>query len=679
MEIKKKLNSPSMKKYILNSVYVIIIIAVIINLTSYFYLTNEDAYIGFQYVRNFANGHGFVINPGGTTQEGFSNLAIVVITGLLNKLFNFEIMYTSKILGILSTLAVLLLNFQIFKLLLGLINTRHQRFCLHALNLGSIITIGFSSYVALWSTQGLETMSYAAVVMLIAYLVLYSILKRKYDYFNLIAAVSFLSLTIRPEGLINFPVFIGIIVVWMIINRTCSKEILKKLATSIAIFVILMAAFITWKIWYFGDFISNPTYVKLSLKVWAPIFKYTFDYFVTKGAVFSTAIILCVIGALTLGMQTIIRQKNQKFTIFLVTIVAFLASQIFFTIYSRGDYMGYFRFFVTHYPIMVLLILTAPLILVYLFKPKYIREIIIVSTLILSSSIVFNEKIQNPTWKERAYISPHEAVKETTQYQISERLNGILKEDELYATSEYGIIPYYTNAVGLDMAGLNEKIVARTFRAYDINNTTFAIRDFVLSEKPQAIITWGHYLDENGKVIIDPGVAWFFGKYFDSEFFLKNYEINTPEKEGEWGIHIWNNSYLATDVITQKDSSNYDKLMFGFYIEKDQIWAQPLSRVMLEPNEDQTEIVIKGFIPDINAYQNKQNTIEIRYNNMAVGNGLLLSNVINQSGSFEIRSKFAKDIFKPNEGALITIKADSFTPEGDQRALSFILESIKFE
>ena len=44
----------------------------------------EDAYISFRYAENFANGHGFVFNPGGESVEGFTSFLWVLLLGVLN-------------------------------------------------------------------------------------------------------------------------------------------------------------------------------------------------------------------------------------------------------------------------------------------------------------------------------------------------------------------------------------------------------------------------------------------------------------------------------------------------------------------------------------------------------------------------------------------------------------------
>ena len=89
------------KKCLLIATYSLLAIFITMHLVQYFHLTNEDAFIGFRYTRNFAEGYGLVTNPGGTTQEGFSNLSEILIVGSLNRITNVDILYTTKIIGVL--------------------------------------------------------------------------------------------------------------------------------------------------------------------------------------------------------------------------------------------------------------------------------------------------------------------------------------------------------------------------------------------------------------------------------------------------------------------------------------------------------------------------------------------------------------------------------------------------
>ena len=673
-------NKKRLSSYLVGIAYSILVFAVSINLLSYFHITNEDAFIGYQYMEHLADGHGLVSNPGGPTEEGYSDLSRVLMISQLHKVTGVDVLYLSKIIGIISVLAILGLIYLFCSLFFSLIEIKHKNFYKHLTSIAAMTAVGFSPYVTIWATQGLETMFYSAVVTLIALLTAYSLVNKKYNYFYLIAFLSFFSLNTRPEGLMNFILFFATTLIWMAINRDFTKKPIKKLLSSALFFLILVGALAVWKLTYFGDIVSNPTYIKLSLKVWLPLFDYALGYFNSKGILFTLSMICSMAGTAFLLIRALKNQKDTKLAIYLGTLAAFIASQIFFAVYSHGDYMWYYRFFTTHYALIVLFILIAPFTLAFALHAKQPKVAILVSLIVLVVANS-NESIADTTWKETSYIPPYKATMSTVQYQIADKINQKLQKDETFATSEYGIIPYFAQADGIDMAGLNNKIVAHTFKQYDIQTATIAVRDYVLSQSPNIIVTWGHYLDENDQVVFDPGVAWFFKHYYDSDFFLNYYEVNTPEEKTEWGMHFWNDKYKPTSSITLKEPEHHHKLMHGFKVEEDKIWVQPLARVLLEPAVGQNEIVIKGYIHDISAFPEQKNTIEIRYNDQAIGDAILDTTTITESGRFQIRTKFDYQIFPLEEPALITISSDQFIPSNpeDQRTLSFVMESIIME
>jgi hypothetical protein len=70
----------------------------------------EDAYIGAQFARNLAEGHGFVYYPGGIRVEGFTNFLFVLI-GTAAHLAGLDILQVWLVIGIASGLGVLWLTY----------------------------------------------------------------------------------------------------------------------------------------------------------------------------------------------------------------------------------------------------------------------------------------------------------------------------------------------------------------------------------------------------------------------------------------------------------------------------------------------------------------------------------------------------------------------------------------
>ncbi|MBX3729985.1 MAG: hypothetical protein KF858_12425 [Candidatus Sumerlaeia bacterium] len=71
-------------------------------------LTVDDAYITLRYARNIVEGHGFVYNPGGPVVEGFSNPLLLLWQVIAYALGFGRTIVATKVLGVLSSMAMLL-------------------------------------------------------------------------------------------------------------------------------------------------------------------------------------------------------------------------------------------------------------------------------------------------------------------------------------------------------------------------------------------------------------------------------------------------------------------------------------------------------------------------------------------------------------------------------------------
>jgi len=134
-----------------------------------------------------------------------------------------------------------------------------------------------------------------------------------------------------------------------------------------------------------------------------------------------------------------------------------------------------------------------------------------------------------------------------------------------------------------------------------------------------------------------------------------------------------------TNSINADDTKYSDKLLSGFFIEPNQVWASDVARVRITPENGDNFINIKGYIDDINAYTDKKNTIEILYIQETEPKNLSIKTDINQSGYFHIKQKIDPGIFMAGNEILLSIKGDILkNNNGDKRKLSYIFNSIYF-
>ncbi|MBI4975659.1 hypothetical protein HZC20_03195 [Candidatus Peregrinibacteria bacterium] len=683
-----------MKAKYVTIIYLLLCLGVLFLGFSYFYLTNDDSYISARYARNLSGGYGFVSNYLGETQEGYSNLFFVLLVSLLNSLFSIDFIIGEKIIGIFSIFFAGIFSSLILNLFVKVIredmlidkvkNTwLWQNTSLHVLNILMLLAIVSSTWFIFWATQGLETILYSALLLAATYMLMYSFVNKKYWMLTIVALVAFLGLNTRPEGIMNFLLIVILIVAWCIFRRKCEKGVVKYGLYFLAISILLILLLIGWKELYFGDFIANPTYIKMAFSIWHRDFLYFINYFSKKGLLFSIIVIASFIGATWIIIRNVLCNRHARLNIIFLTLLGFLFSQFFFILVSGGDYMPYGRFFVTHYPYFIMLAFFTFVISSLNFT-KIITYIgLSLLTLIFLYSGSVREKVVNLRWWETGFIGVDQVheLQNTIQYRAVKKLNKLMNNTTKYfATSEFGYVAYNTVGRGLDMIGLNQKEIARNFSLYGIKEAVYANRDYILSKKPKVIVALNEYRDNtNHSIVIDPGQQWFLEPYYKSDFFLSNYEVTVPEgrKTEDWSFNIWNDNYKSTNLLTWDDERNEDKLMYGFYEkEPDHRWMSSLARVLIRQGEGNNFLVFSGIIPDIRNYSNKEVVIEIRGNDEAVGDLVLARKTIKESGKFSIKVPWALE----GEDALITIRVTSMISQNpkEKRELSVIFDYIRF-
>ena len=648
--------------------YLVLFIGTLLFGLQYYYQVNEDAWISFKYARNLVEGYGLVSNPGDATQEGYSNLLLVLLLAFFNSILNIDIVHTAKIIGLVSVGAIVASVPLFVRLVFSSV------YPVHYLAWLIILPIGFSQYMSFWATQGLETSLYALMIWVIVYFTLQVVLKSTYQKIWLLAILGFMSLNVRPEGLMNFPVSLGVIIFSAFLDQRLDKQFFKELIQGVILFIILVTALFSFKWCYFGDVLANPSHVKLATAIWLNPYPYFIDYFKTKGIVFTVITLISLCGGLISALFSL--SKGHFIPVKIISVcLAFLASQTFFIYYSGGDYMMHARFLITHYPLLVLTIVWATTLML---KQYWTWNLLLGGVLLYSA--VFKENVSDPKWWSNGvnWTSPtviHEVI-HSGHYVSAEILKKKMANTTgYYATSEFGYIPYHVAAKGLDMMGLNQKEIAHNFRLYGFEEATYANRDFILSKKPVTILAGRYYQKENGELVLHESVGWFLKPYMESDFFKRHYHTDIPHEYQEWIFNDWNNSFHATHSIHVGEQIHYDKLMYGFKAQGAQLRVAPLARVLLRRRSEDNFLTINGYIDDIDTYPRQQNQIGVYVNHHAVGDQLFAQQVVNQSGKFSFKMLLDDLVFPQEQDTLMTLRG---TATNSSLQFSYWLESIYF-
>ena len=199
------------------------------------------------------------------------------------------------------------------------------------------------------------------------------------------------------------------------------------------------------------------------------------------------------------------------------------------------------------------------------------------------------------------------------------------------------------------MMGLNNHIVAKTFASYPIAEASKAARDYVLSNLPGVISTYGYWRDEKG-MHTKPSVGWFFAPYLESRFFLVNYDVQfaTSEEDDRLLVSVLKPGFEGVSALDgdalAHDDANRDLLMDGFYIEENaHIWSAPHSRVLLTRTKKQEFLRVKGYLPDITRYPSAVFELRVATTKRYVGDHIFGKYLVRQAGLFEFRVPLPED------------------------------------
>jgi len=279
----------------------------------------DDAYITLRYARHLAAGDGLLFNTAGVRVEGFSNFAWVVLLATLQKLAIPPVL-AMKGLSIAAGLWTLLMIFRAGRSLFGADPPA----------LLACALFGASSFHALWATDGLETMFFAALIATAVYLLVRMIPAGSVRPFTWRDGVGpgivlvLLCLT-RPEGVL----YAMLLSLCLVAGPVSSRK--PALLMLVMIFVTVLALTL-FRLSYFGHLLPNTAASKLhpGFLMSRQGIKYLLLYARDTGILFAA---LALVGAIAAAVR---RQA--------LPLVVTIGAGVFFIILAGGDFMWGYRF-----------------------------------------------------------------------------------------------------------------------------------------------------------------------------------------------------------------------------------------------------------------------------------------------------------------------------------------------
>jgi hypothetical protein len=480
-----------------------------------FRFIQDDAFISFRYAKNFAEGHGLVYNPGEKV-EGYTNFLWTLFLTTPH-LLHMDIISFSQTAGVLLFALSLYLTYGVAQKLTGNIYLA----ALALIFTGSNFT--FLSY----ATGGLETQLFTLLVMTAFYLAVNFDEKKNNARLFTISLVFAMLLLTRPDSV----PYIAIILLYLFYKMHNLKCSIKNYLMLIAPFILLSAAYLLWKLSYYGDLLPNTFYAKVHGGTSSGYgIYYIFTFFKSYLIILFPLLIFFLL-------------RKKVFSIEITALLMLLAFNILYVFYVGGDFME-FRFFVPVIPMFFILI-------VLTFREMKQKVLITILSLIipagsLSHAFTFKSESGHQLFSIKE-LNGQIYNDNFSWMKIGKYFNKYFNNSDItIATTAAGVIPYYSNLRTIDMHGLSDRQIARS----SINT----------SKRPghQKLAAFEYLLEKDVNILVGhPFVMWNTfdtGEITASQFktyFM--YDLNTLPAEASIIKMPMDNGYCMFFVYLQKN------------------------------------------------------------------------------------------------------------------------------
>ncbi len=417
--------------------------------------TLDDAFIGFRYAQNFANGHGLVLNPGERV-EGYTNfLWVTLLAAVPNLAANAVI--AAKILGVLFNVLTLVVCY----FLCGMTRTAK------ASSYGAALLL-ISSNAALIASgvDGLETPLFTLLICsaVLAYLKgLHEAHPRAQTAWVATSSILFgLLVMTRPDGALAY-FLIWLHAAWRFRFRP------RYLALFSIPFLLLYTPYFLWRWHYYGSFFPNTFYAKhggsLILFIRGAARIRNFLGLQTGG--------LLVAGAVAFGVLFFASTES---TVLALAIFA----RLLFELWSGGEWAGYFRFLIPALPFLWILV---ERYLVGWVRAAGLGRRGSYALVGLLALMLVNQALHFASLRGQLF-EPHRVGFERAHVALGHWLKTNSPPRATIAVGDVGAVPFYSGLRVIDTAGLTDAHVAR------LPGPLYGKSDsgYVLSQKPQYIV-----------------------------------------------------------------------------------------------------------------------------------------------------------------------------------------------
>lgn len=417
--------------------------------------TLDDAFIGFRYAQNLANGHGLVFNPGERV-EGYTNfLWVTLLAAVPNLAANAVI--AAKILGVLFNVLTLVVCY----FLCGM--TRAAKAPAYG---AALLLISSNAALIAAGVDGLETPLFTLLMCsaVLAYLKgLRDAHPRAQTAWLATSSLLFgLLVMTRPDGALAYGL-IWLHAAWRFRFRP------RNLALFSIPFLLLYTPYFLWRWHYYGSLFPNTFYAKhggsLILFVRGAARIRNFLGLQTGG--------LLVAGAVAFGVLFFASTES-------AVLALAIFSRLLFELWSGGEWAGYFRFLIPALPFLWILI---ERYLVGWVRAAGLGRRGSYALAGLLALMLVNQALHFVSLRGQLF-EPHRIGFERAHVALGRWLKANSPPNTTVAVGAIGAIPFYSGLRVIDLVGLADTHVAR------LPGTLYTKADppYVLSRSPEYIV-----------------------------------------------------------------------------------------------------------------------------------------------------------------------------------------------
>ena len=206
----------------------------------------DDSFISFRYAEHLASGHGLAFNAGEHPVEAYSNLLWILVCAALYQL-GLNLPQVTPAAGILLGIASLAVLWDVVR----------RRAPLWTQQLPILLVFASFGPFVIYAVSGMETALFALLLLLVVRLAEDVAGAARARPLVAFAACGFLVSLARPEGVVVFPIALGV-VAWEMRARGALAQRSRPLLMAAGAFVLATVIYHAWRVSYFGEWLPTP-------------------------------------------------------------------------------------------------------------------------------------------------------------------------------------------------------------------------------------------------------------------------------------------------------------------------------------------------------------------------------------------------------------------------------------